>query len=162
MITDGPEEHAMARDPDPRPGPELFRGPALRDRLRALPPDRRQQLLRSIRRGQPVADERDAVLAVSAARRQQRTAQYSWLVVPAITFALWAVGSLPVTVAIIGTIIAGYVATLVLARSVRAERINRGVVQGTGSASGGTSDTTSADAPRVTARRRGHLPRRRP
>lgn len=152
----------MARRTEPRSGPELLTGAALRDRLRQLPPTYRRDLLRSVRRGEPVSHRADAALAVSVARRQQRSAQYSWLVVPAITFTLWAVVDLPVVVAIVGTVVAGYVATLVLARSVRAERINRGLVQGGGDApsSGAAAERPVRDGG-AASRRQGHLPKRR-
>jgi hypothetical protein len=152
----------MTRRTEPRSGPELLQGAALRERLRRLPATRRRQLLRSVRRGEPVDHRGDAALAVSVARRQQRSAQYSWLVVPAVTFALWAIADLPVAVAIVGTIVAGYVSTLVLARTVRAERVNRGIAQD-GDASGSTPGTPARPVPDDggASGRRTHLPKRR-
>jgi hypothetical protein len=134
----------MARSSDPPPNLELLSGAALRERLRRLPAARRRELLRSVWRGDPVTRRADAPLAVSVARRQQRSAQYSWLSVPAVTLVLWAVADLPVVVAIVGTIVAGYVATLVLARAVRAERVNRGLTQ-----DGGPSPSRNAAAERA-------------
>jgi hypothetical protein len=148
------EEPPMARRDEPRSHPELLTGAELRDQLRQLPPTRRRELLRSVWRGERVDHQADAALAVSVARRQQRTAQFSWLVVPASTFALWAAAGLSVMVAIVGTVVAGYVATLVLARSVRAERTNRGLAMDDATPSPGV--TTRDDG--VSRRGRKHLP----
>lgn len=152
----------MARGSEPHADVELVTGAALRDRLRQLPPDRRQGLLRSVRRGEPVAHRPDAALAVSVARRQQRTAQSTWFVVPLLTFVLWAVAELSVAVVVVATVVAGYVATLVLARSVRAERSNRGhLVRDEGRPPDTAAGTPGRSDDTRPAPRHGHLPRRR-
>lgn len=149
----------MARAHEQEQGPEVLSGSELRDRLRGLPSDRRRDLLRSVRRGEPIAARRDVNLAISVARRQQRTAQFSWPVIPVIAFSLWALADLQVVAAIVATIISGYVATLALARAVRAERTNRGLLEEP-SPRGAVkpSPPRAGDAGRSRSRPRGHLP----
>ena len=150
----------MEHRPEPASPSELPSGTTLRERLAALPQERRRVLVRSVRRGERVADARDAELAVALARRQQRMLQLSWLIVPLGGFLAWLFIDLQPTMLVAATVVAGYLAILSLARVVRAERLNRAVIA-TGSEQPTGTQTGDAGGGPPSGGGTSHLPQRR-
>jgi hypothetical protein len=107
----------------------------------------------------PVPDARHAGLAVALARRDQRNAQFGWLVFPLGGLVLVALGQVGATGVIIASVIGAYLSTLTLARAVRAERLNRGLLLDPGGA--GTPSRPVSGAPSDRPRTGGRLPVRR-
>jgi hypothetical protein len=109
--------------------PEVRMGAAeLRTRLEQLPTDRRRALVAAVRAGKPAPQRTDAILAIALARRAQRNAQRGWFVFPLGGMVLLLLGIIGTAGVIVGSIIGAYLSTLLLARAVRAERLNRGLL----------------------------------
>lgn len=114
---------AGAEDPEVR-----LTSAELRRVLRELPVDRRRALVSAVRAGMPAPERADATLAIALARRGQRNAQLGWFVFPVGGIVLLLLGVVGAAGVVIGSVIGAYLSTLLLARAVRAERLNRGLL----------------------------------
>lgn len=135
----------------------------LRAALAQLPTARRRAVVAAVRGGSSAPERDDAELAIALARRAQRNAQVGWLLFPLGGLALMALGLVGAAGAVVASVIGAYLSTLLLARAVRAERMNRGLLV----AELGPSETAGRDVGGPShgsmARSSGRLPvRRRP
>ena len=102
-------------------------GPAFRERWRQLDPARRREILRAIRRGQPVTDPQEAELALEAIRNGERVAAavqpFQLLYPPAlVAFTVYAFAEHSRFLIVFGAVLVGLVAATWLLQWQRTRR----------------------------------------